>query len=442
MTDNIPRTDADIIIVGAGPGGYETAVEAAASGLKVILVERGQLGGTCLNSGCIPTKALCHSAAVALELRNAGLGIPQGFFAGAVARRDAVVSELRSGVATLLKDVEIINAEASLTPDGAVEAGGRILRAPRVIIATGSRPSIPSSIEGAENLLTSDDLLKLTSLPASMIIIGGGVIGLEFASIFSLLGVEVTVVEFCPEIIPAFDSEIAKRLRMTLKRRGVRIMVSSEVRSVTPDGVVECLEKGRQRTLSAEVVAIAAGRRPVLPPGTEACGIATERGAIVVDGSMQTSRPGFYAIGDVTGRIMLAHYAAAQGRVALGLPCCLSVVPSAVFTIPECAAVGLTEAECAEKGFDVAIGRAGFRANGKAMAEDAPDGIAKLIFNRSDRRLLGAHILGAHASDLITAATVAITSGATADSLLATIFPHPTLGEVIREAVCDASRKL
>lgn len=433
MSD-VQHYEADLIIVGAGPGGYETAVEAARRGMKVIVVERDRLGGTCLNRGCIPTKAMCHDAATAMTLRAAGTAASVDFGA-VVERRERVVDELRAGVATLLKGVETIHAEARFTPDGCVEADGRLLRAPRIIVATGSAPALPASIEGAANALTSDGLLELRELPASMVIVGGGVVGLEFASVFSAFGTDVTVVEFCPEILPGFDAEIAKRLRMALKRRGIRIMTSTKVRSIGDDGRVVCEEKGRERVLEAEKVVIAAGRRPVVPEGLAECGVEVTGRGVTVDDRMMTTREGIYAIGDVTGQTMLAHYATAQGMVALGLQRDLTLVPSAVFTVPECAMCGLTEQQCAERGIDVRVGRATFRANGKALAEEQTDGLVKVIAEASTGRLLGVHICGAHASDLIQTATVAIASGLTARALASVIFPHPTLSETLAAAV-------
>lgn len=437
-SDSATSLTADLLIIGAGPGGYETAVEAVSRGERVVVVERDELGGTCLNRGCIPTKALCHSAAIAREMKAAGAPLPD--FADAAKRRDEVVAELRSGVAQLMSNVELIRGEARFLPDGRVAVGTDcVIAATRTIIATGSAPALPASIAGVEWLMTSDTLLQLDRLPATLLMIGGGVIGLEFASIFASFGVEVTVVEFCPEILPGFDPEIAKRLRMALKRRGIKVMTSTEVISVDPDGhSVVCREKGRERTLEAEMAAIATGRRAVIPEGLADCGVAIGPRGILVDDRMMTSRHGIYAIGDCTGQIMLAHYAVAQGRRALGLEQDLTVVPSAVFTFPECAMTGLTEAAAVESGADVGVGRATFRANGKALADDATDGVVKVIVDRAADRLLGVHICGAHASDLIVVASTAMAAGTPASRLAAAIYPHPTLSEVLASALRSA----
>ncbi len=430
-------TESDIIIIGSGPGGYATAAEAAAEGLKVTLFERDLLGGTCLNRGCIPTKALVRSAEVAATVAEAAeFGVdtqaPTLNYAAAARRKDAVVGELREGVATLLQGVNVVNAEARLTGARTVEAAGETYTAEKIIIATGSRPAtIP--MEGAELALDSDAALVLTELPASMVIIGGGVIGMEFASIFAAFGVKVTVVEYCPEILPPFDAEVAKRLRMSLKRRGIDIVTAARVTAIKPGMTVEAEVKGRSKQFAAEAVLMAVGRRPVLPEGLETLGIATNRGFITVDDSMQTSVEGIYAIGDVNGRCMLAHAAEAQGRRVLGKEVNLDVIPSAVFTHPECAMVGFTEQQAADRGLTFKVGKATFRANGKALAMGKTDGLVKIL-TADDGRLLGCHICGPHAADLIQEAATAMAAGLPTAQLVATVHGHPTLSETVLAA--------
>lgn len=282
--------DYDIIVIGAGPGGYETAVGAARSGKRVLVVERDQLGGTCLNRGCIPTKALCRSAEAVETVRHASsFGITVGGdinvdFPAVMKRKDAVVAELRDGVATLLKDVDVKCGEAVFTPEGAVSVNGGTFTAPMVIVATGSAPArLP--VPGAEMALTSDELLSLEALPESIVIIGGGVIGLEFASILAALGSSVTVLEFCPEVLPPFDAEVAKRLRMSLKRRGINIVTGACVTRICPGGQVAYEVKGKEKTVEAEAVLMAVGRRPVIPQSLIDMGALTERGALMVDDS-------------------------------------------------------------------------------------------------------------------------------------------------------------
>lgn len=437
----------DLIIIGAGPGGYETAVEAAALGKKVTLIERDSLGGTCLNRGCIPTKALCRSAEIAMNFAHAA---DYGFtgasasidFQAVMQRKDRIVAELREGVSTLLKDVDIVRGEARFKSPAVVEVDGVEYSAPEIIIATGSAPArLP--VEGAELAMTSDEILALGALPKSLCVIGGGVIGMEFASVFAAFGVEVTVVEYCKEILPPFDSEIAKRLRMSLKRRGINIITGAEVKSIAPGLTVSYAVKGKEKTVEAEAVMMAVGRRPVIPAGLAELGVKFNRAAIAVDDDMTVvfddgKAPAdvrIYAIGDVNGRCMLAHAATMQGKVALGLRKLTEVIPSAVFTVPECAMVGLTEEKCAELGRNVRIGKATFRANGKALTMGEPDGLVKFIADADTDEILGCHICGAHAADLIQEVATAMESRLPASAIATVVHAHPTLGEVVMASV-------
>ncbi|MCH5318442.1 MAG: dihydrolipoyl dehydrogenase [Paramuribaculum sp.] len=432
----------DLIIIGAGPGGYETAEIAAKQGRKVVLIERDELGGTCLNRGCIPTKALCRSAEVARTVAEA---VKYGCstssftfdFAKAVERKEEVVRQLRDGVAILLRDVNVVKGEARILGAGKVSVGEEVYTAPQIIIATGSRPAV-LPIPGTELAINSDFALDMRSLPESIAIIGGGVIGLEFASIFNSFGVDVTVLEYCPEILPPFDAEIAKRLRMTMKRQGVEIVTGAQVTAIAEYGEslrVSYTAKGKEKAVEASTVLMAVGRKAVLPEGTEEAGIRTVRGFIEVNDCMETSVEGFYAIGDVNGRCMLAHAASAQGRVALGMEQLLDPIPSAVFTSPECAMTGLTEAQCRDAGLEFSVGTAFFRANGKAVASGESDGLVKVLTERESGRILGCHICGPHAADLIQIASVAISGGLSALKIDGYIFPHPTLSEALRSAI-------
>lgn len=440
----------DLIIIGAGPGGYETAVEGAALGKKVTLIERDQPGGTCLNRGCIPTKTLCRSAEVAMTLAEAG---EYGFadvsssldFAKVMERKDKVVGELREGVKTLLKDVNVVYGDAKFKTASEIEVNGETYTAPEIIIATGSVPAL-LPIPGKELALTSDEILSLDRLPKSLCVIGGGVIGMEFASVFAAFGTEVTVIEYCKEILPPFDAEIAKRLRMSLKRRGINIITGAEVTSITEGPVVNYLVKGKEKSVSAEMVLMAVGRRPNLPEGITEAGAKLNRNAIAVNDDMTVvfedgKAPAdvkVYAIGDVNGRCMLAHAATRQGKIALGLAEPTEVIPSAVFTVPECAMVGLTEERCAQDGRNVRIGKATFRANGKALAMGEPDGLVKMIVDADTDAILGCHICGAHAADLIQEVANAIHSGDIVNVISSTVHAHPTLTEVVLAAVPQA----
>lgn len=431
----------DILIIGAGPGGYETAARARALGLSVTLIERAELGGTCLNRGCIPTKTLCRAAEVARAVASSHLyGIstsaPVVDYAAVAARKDAVVKELREGVEQVLTGVNIVNGEAVFEAIDRVRVGSELFTAPRIVVATGSAPSmIP--LKGAEYALTSDEVLSMTSLPEAVTIIGAGVIGMEFASIFADFGCKVTVVEAAKEILPPFDAEVAKRLRMSMKRKGVEIITGASVTEVTPDGEVVYSSKGKSKTIGRATVIMAVGRRPVIPSGLIEAGVAmTPRGFIETDDRMCAVAEGdtlLYAIGDVNGRCMLAHAAVAQGEVVLGVRDDCTPVPSAVFTHPEAAMTGLTESRCVEEGIAHKVLRATFMANGKARSMGDPEGMVKMIVSEPDGKVLGCHIVGPHASDLIAEANLAVSAGLPYTAIRASIHPHPTLSEIMRD---------
>lgn len=467
----------DIIIIGGGPGGYEIAAEAARAGRKVTLIEKGDLGGTCLNRGCIPTKCLLASASALINARRAadfGVNI-EGItpdYAKAAERMQGVVAQLRQGVVGLLRDVEVVRGEASMgtvpfvgldgdhapepeacslnAPNGertmlpVVRVEGKEYTADQILIATGSEPArLP--IPGAELAITSDDLLRLTQLPASIAIIGGGVIGMEFASILQAFGVEVTVIEYCKEILPPFDREVAKRLRTTLSRRGVKIVVGAAVSRLDPadDGAVTITYAGKKgdETLTCDMALMAVGRKAVLPDGCAEAGInVNARGFIETDPMMRTSAAGVYAVGDVNGRCMLAHAASAQARVALGDDVDMEYIPSAVFTTPECAMVGLTEEQCQKEEIAYASAKSMFAGNGKALAMGEGEGFVKVLYSPATRLMLGVHVIGPHASDIVAEATVCLTQGVTVDEAAhAIIHGHPTLSEAFM-AACAAAK--
>lgn len=439
----------DIIIIGAGPGGYETAAEAAAHGLSVTIVERDQMGGTCLNRGCIPTKALCRNAEVINLMRESEIwGVKTGElafdYAPVFERKEAVVKQLREGVEMLMgaPGITAIKGEASLKDANTVIVNGEEYSAKNIIIATGSAPrGLP--IEGADLAMTSDDILAMQTLPKCLCIVGGGVIGMEFAAVFSTFGVEVTVIEYCKEILPPFDKDVAKRLKTVLSKRGIKIITSAAVNGITQgeDGFTVSYElKGKAQSVTAEKVLMSVGRQPVLPQGLDAVGVTVGRRGIEVDDNMMTNVKGVYAIGDVNGRMMLAHAASAQGQRALHAimgeadDIKLDIVPSAVFTVPELAMVGLTEDQCAERGLDVTVKKSFFRSNGKAVAMNETDGLIKMIVDNSNRQIVGCHICGAHAADLIQEVVTAMNAGATVDLLARSIHGHPTLSEVMLTA--------
>lgn len=419
----------DLIIIGAGPGGYTTAAEAAAEGIRVAIVERDHLGGTCLNRGCIPTKVICHGA----ESREP--------FAAIAARRAAVVGELREGIAEVLRNVTVFHGNAIFTDAHTVAVEGpdmTSLTAPKIIVATGSAPAaLP--IPGAELAMTSDSLLALDELPASLAVIGGGVIGMEFASAFNALGVKVTVVEYCPEILPSVDAEIAKRLRMTLKRRGIDFNTGAAVTGIAPaaDGryAVTFEAKGKSKSVEADRVLMAVGRKPVVPQGLAEIGVAlTPRGFIDVNDDFESSVGGIYAIGDVNGRCLLAHAAEAQGKKVLGRRVNLDVIPAVCFTSPAVATAGLTADRLRSQGIEPREASVTFRSNGYAMAIVEPDGMVKIVADAATGVIRGVHICGPHAADLIAEGALAVSCGLTAADVASTVHAHPTLAETFAAA--------
>lgn len=428
----------DYIIIGAGPGGYELAALLARQKHNVTLIERDALGGTCLNRGCIPTKVMAHAASLLRGVHAAGaygIGIapPTVDFNTLCARRAAIVDTLRSGVEMLLTGVNIVRGEARFVDSSTVEVNGQRLTADRIVIATGSS-SATLPVPGAELAISSDGLLALDDIPASLAIIGGGVIGMEFASIFSALGSKVTVIEYFKEVLPQFDKDIAKRLRQAMAADGVTFVTGAQVTAIEP-GKVLYQSGTKTGEVEASVIAMAVGRRPNLPQGLDQAGVAVERGAITVDpATMLTSVPGVYAIGDVNGICMLAHAASAQARVVAGEDVVSGVIPSVVFTSPEAAMVGLTEQQCKDAGIACKSAKIPFRGNGKAVTIGETDGLVKLIADPADGTLLGCQIVGPHAADLIEEIAVAMANNLPASAIARTIHPHPTLCEAIHSA--------
>ena len=442
-----------ITIIGAGPGGYETALEAAKKGIECVLVSDGPVGGTCLNEGCIPTNSLCHDAGIFRIVQ----GEPD--YARVLARKEEVVSRLRGGVEFLLKNklIKLVYGKASFVDGHTVRVatadGGELTEtSDYIIIATGSVPaSLPIPGADLEGVIDSTAALGLTEIPGRLCVIGAGVIGLEFASIFRSFGTEVKVLEYCREILPHFDTDMSKRLKQCLSKRGIEIETSAQVQGISrnADGSlsVSYLKKGASESAEADKVLMAVGRRANIASLNLAdAGIEFTPRGIVVNEYMQTSVPYIYAIGDVTGGLMLAHVATFQGYRALnhiiaGQPASgavdntdFSIVPAAVFTEPEAASVGLTEDECKEKGLAFEARKAFFRANGKALSTDSPDGYCKLLVDSSTGLLLGCHIFGPHASDLIHEAAVLMNAKIPIDRYRGFIHAHPTLGEVMQAA--------
>ena len=356
----------------------------------------------------------------------------------ATRHRDEVVTAMREGLASTMANVNIVIGEAVVdsTEPPTVTAAGTTFTAPRLIVATGAAPArLP--IEGADLALTSDDLTTGSTLPESLVVIGGGVIGLEFASIFNALGSKVTIVEFLPEILPPCDAEIAKRLRTALKRRGIDIITDAAVTALRPGMEIDYQRRGKTATLQAEAVLMAVGRRAVVPRGLNV--ELNHNGSIKVDPeTFETSAKGVYAVGDVNGICQLAHAATAQAERVMGRETDLSVIPSAVFTSPEVAMVGKTEKQALESGHDITVGKAMFRSNGKAQAMGETDGLVKVIVNRDNDLLLGAFIVGPHAADLIEELSLAMSSRLPVREILSSVHAHPTLSETVTAALAAA----
>ena len=479
-----------LIIIGAGPGGYETALLAAKRGVEVTLIEAGPVGGTCLNEGCIPTKAFCKNAEVLDGLREAETfgvtGLSYGFdFSAVTARKNAVVEQLRGGVEGLLghKNITLVRGKAFfkdqhtvvVTPVNSTRHSEETLDSTRhceersdvaisseysadyIIIATGSvSASLP--IPGADlpGILTSKEILDIQEVPQRLCVIGGGVIGLEFASIFKSFGSEVTVLEYFKEILPRFDSDLSKRLKQSLGKRGIEICTQAQVTGIVEqEGCykVSYTRKDKVETVEADKVLMAVGRKAnVASLNLSDIGVEfSPRGIVVDDKTMQTNIPHIYAVGDINGKMMLAHAATFQGIVALdhmmGVEnhIDLSVMPAAVFTSPEAASVGMTEEDCKAAGIPIKCLKSFFRANGKAVTMGETDGFCKLIVAAEPKgdsqpvvepgRILGCHLYGPHSSDIVQEACALITRKATLEEFESIIHTHPTLTEVLQSAV-------
>ena len=444
-----------IIIIGAGPGGYETAVEAAKRGLEVTLVTDGPLGGTCLNEGCIPTKTFCHYAGLIEEMKKAeALGItaaPAFDFAKVLERKQAVVQQLQDGIGMLMRNklITVVEGHAALKDARTVVVNGEEYAGDRIIIAVGSvSASLP--IPGADlpGVITSREILDLPEVPKRLAVIGGGVIGLEFASIFKSFGSEVTVLEYAPTILPRFDVDLAKRLKLALGKRGIAIETAAQVTGISAvDGglSVSYQTKNGEASVEADKVLMAVGRRANLDAlNLSDIGIEFTRRGITVDANMQTNVPGVYAVGDVLGQMMLAHAATFQGLRALNHICGVAdsidfgIIPAAVFTMPEAATVGMTEEEAKEKGLAVKCLKSMFRANGKAVSMDDTEGFCKIIVSEEDGRILGCHLFGPHSADIVQEIAALLAKHATLADLQNVIHAHPTLGEVIQAAAHSA----
>ena len=449
----------DLLIIGSGPGGYRTASYAAKNGLHVTIIEKDQLGGTCLNAGCIPTKCLAHDAEVRIAALSSFDTLPPLDFVKVMERKNGVLSQLREGINTLLNqpNINLIKGEAHFVSDHIVEVGDRKIEAKNIIIATGSQAKLPPFINREDYLnsptlkrsvVTSTELLSIDELPKRLIIIGAGVIGMEFASVFAAFGCQVVVVEYMKECLPMIDSDIAKRLRKMLEKRGVTFYMQSAVEKVIPpteednvDTVVVFNKKDKEIKLEADLVLVATGRQPnVMDIGLDSTNIEYSLKGIPVDKNMETNINGVYAIGDVNARQMLAHAATFQGFRAVNHILSkqdnirLEIMPSAIFTYPEAACVGKTEEQCKETGVKYTIRKGFYRSNGKALSMNETEGMIKILIGE-DGLILGGHAYGSHSADLIQELSALMNRDTTLDEICDIIHIHPTLSEILQDTL-------
>jgi len=447
----------DIIVLGSGPGGYVTAIRASQLGLKTAIIEKENLGGVCLNWGCIPTKALLKSAQVFEYLKHAeDYGLTANDvdkdFDKVVARSRGVADGMSKGVQFLMKKnkIEVINGFGKLKPGKKVEVDGKEYSADHIIISTGARSrELPSLPQDGKKVIGYREAMTLKKQPKSMIVVGSGAIGVEFSNFYNSMGTEVTIVEYLPNLVPLEDEEVSKQFERIFKKSGIKVMTNSEVLSVDTSGKgVKATVKTKkgEEVLEADVVLSAVGIASNIENiGLEDVGIVTDRNKIMVNDWYQTNIPGYYAIGDVVPGPALAHVASAEGITCVekiaGLhvePIDYGNIPGCTYTSPEIASVGLTEKQAKEAGYDLKIGKFPFSASGKASASGAKDGFVKVIFDAKYGEWLGCHMIGAGVTDMIAEAVVARKLETTGHEVLKAIHPHPTMSEAVMEAVADA----
>lgn len=444
----------DLGIIGGGPGGYVAAIRAAQLGLSVAVIEKDVVGGTCLNRGCIPTKTYLKHTELIKELKRMDeFGIMVDGYSidwnKMRKRKDGVVKKLTGGIRGLFKKngVDLIKGTGEALNKNEIKVSGEDedkIWAENIIIATGSAPVVPN-LKGMDldGVITSREALDLDELPDRIVIIGGGVIGIEMASIYSSLGVEVSIVEILPDILVNFDEEMVKVLKKTLEKDGVKLFTDSKVTEIISenDELIVKVDSEKVDQISTDKVLAAVGRKPVFT-GLDKLDLEKENGFIKVDSHMQTSIPGVYAIGDVTGGMLLAHEASAEGIAAVKnikgeYELRDNLIPNCVYSLPEIASVGMTEKEAEAEGYEVNIGRFPFMASGKAVAAGHEEGFVKVISDKKWDQILGVQIIGPHATDLIAEAAVAIKLESTTEVLANTIHAHPTLSESVKEAAED-----
>ena len=444
----------DVAVLGGGPGGYVAAIRAAQLGGKTVLIEKDKLGGTCLNWGCIPTKALLHSAETYQTVLHAAAN---GVYASDVTfdyqvmvdRKNSIVSQMGNGIKTLVRQagVTLLSGEGRLQDRHTILVNGEAVTAKSIILATGSEPARPP-IQGIDSrgVLDSNSLLALGNCPETLLIIGGGVIGVEFATVFQSLGKQVTILEMMDSILPGIDQDVIQVMTRHLQKNGVQIITGAKVLSLQHDGDVICqYEKvGETKSIHAQTVLVAVGRKPVTSGiGLENVGLETQRGFMVVDEQMRTAIENIYAIGDITGQSQLAHVASAQGLVAAANATgnnkriSYDIIPVCIYSNPEIALIGLDEKQALAKGYRIKTGKCPASVNGKSKILGEAEGFVKIITDEKTGEILGAQIVGARATDMIAEIGVLMKAEGTVDELADTIHPHPTISEMVMEAAHD-----
>ena len=447
----------DIIVLGSGPGGYVTAIRASQLGFKTAVIEKESLGGVCLNWGCIPTKALLKSAQVFDYLKHAedyGLSLenPDKDFTKVVERSRGVANGMSKGVQFLMKKnkIDVINGFGKLKPGKKVEVDGKEYTADHIIIATGSRSrQLPNIPQDGKKVIGYREAMTLKKQPKSMIVVGSGAIGAEFAHFYNAMGTKVTIVEYLPNLVPLEDEEVSKQFERSFKKAGIKVMTNSSVESVDTSGksiTASVKTKKGEEILEAEIVLSAVGIKSNLENiGLEEVGIVVDRDKILVNDWYQTNIPGYYAIGDITPGPALAHVASAEGITCIEKIKGMHIesidygnIPGCTYATPEIASVGFTEKQAIEKGYDIKVGKFPFSASGKASAAGTKEGFVKVIFDAKYGEWLGCHMIGAGVTDMIAEAVLGRKLETTGHEVLKTIHPHPTMSEAVMEAVADA----
>lgn len=428
--------DYDLTVIGAGWAGFNAALKAKALGLKVAIIEKEQIGGTCLNRGCIPTKTLLHSAKVySLTKKSKVFGIEisgqRVNFPEIQARKNKIIQQLRQGMQSMLKSIDLINSEARILSQNTVQIKEKQISSKFILIATGSRPAELKDMKfDGKKVISSNEILDLTDIPKSLLIIGGGVVGCEFASLFSALGSEVSIIELMPQLLPGADSEIARRLQASFKKKGIKVATATSARL--------------DEFAHYELVLLCIGRSSVTQDlGLDKIGVKTDNGRVIVDEYLKSNIPNIYSAGDCASRICLAHFAAYQGEIAaenIANPSLLKKanllsIPSCIFTDPEIGSIGLTEDEARGRGLDIMVNKFDFLSSGMARILDETEGFIKIISEKKTGKILGASIIGPRATELIGILTVAMQSGLKVSSIQDALLAHPTLSEGITGAL-------